>query len=125
MLSGIRKFNVSLTLSHQYMGQLSKDFSSALIGNCGTTIAFRTGIDDAEALEHVFPVDNLLTSLDKLAPHEARVLTPGFQKSVEMPDQEGEPDEKLRKKLLGKNRLTYASARAHVEAKVEEFIKNA
>jgi hypothetical protein len=57
MLSEIRKFNVSLFLSHQYVAQLPIDVSSAIIGNVGTTICFRLGSTDAKMMaDEFYPV---------------------------------------------------------------------
>jgi len=50
MLSGIRKFGVSLTLAHQYLDQLDSGLRAALVGTTGTIVAFQIGIEDAEFL---------------------------------------------------------------------------
>lgn len=76
MLSGIRKFGVSLTLCHQYLRQLSPELQNAIIGNVGTKIVFRVGISDAEFLEHEFGVNNVLSNLVDLHPGVARIATP-------------------------------------------------
>ena len=44
MLSILRGFGVSLTLANQYIAQLDERLQSALIGNVGTTIAFKIGL---------------------------------------------------------------------------------
>lgn len=44
MLSTIRKYNVSLTLVHQYLDQLSDELNSALLGAAGTIISFKVGL---------------------------------------------------------------------------------
>lgn len=49
-LSGIRKFKIGLTLSHQYTNQLDKPVLDAIIGNVGTKLAFRIGGSDADQL---------------------------------------------------------------------------
>ncbi|MDE0243154.1 MAG: type IV secretion system DNA-binding domain-containing protein [Candidatus Kaiserbacteria bacterium] len=54
ILSEARKYHLSLTIAHQYMEQLTDDIRGAVLGNVGTTIAFRTGIQDAEILEKKF-----------------------------------------------------------------------
>jgi hypothetical protein len=54
MLSGIRKFNVALTLAHQYIDQLDPTYYSAITGNCAEQIVFRTSMDDAARLERRF-----------------------------------------------------------------------
>lgn len=54
MLSESRKYRLSLTLSHQLTGQLDDDTLNAVLGNCGTLIAFRVGSDDAAFLAPAF-----------------------------------------------------------------------
>ena len=51
LLAEARKFGLSLTLAHQYAGQLPDAILEAVLGNVGTTIAFRLGSPDAERLE--------------------------------------------------------------------------
>src|SRR5437899_766071 len=54
MLSEMRKYHVGLVLAHQYMEQLDETLRGAILGNVGTTIAFRVGLSDAEVLEREF-----------------------------------------------------------------------
>ncbi len=76
MLSGIRKFGVSLTLCHQYIDQLQPRLRDAILGTVGTKIVFRVGLADAEALRHEFPVDNLKVSIAETPPFVAQISTP-------------------------------------------------
>jgi len=50
LLSEGRKFGSSVTLAHQYLGQLNGQLAEAVDGNVGTTVAFRTGVRDALTL---------------------------------------------------------------------------
>ncbi|MBU1132527.1 type IV secretion system DNA-binding domain-containing protein [Patescibacteria group bacterium] len=58
ILSEARKYRLCLTIAHQYIGQLVKSgdtkFKDAIFGNVGTKVAFRIGVDDAEALTKEF-----------------------------------------------------------------------
>lgn len=58
ILSEARKYRLCLTIGHQYIGQLVKNgdtkFKDAIFGNVGTKVAFRIGVDDAEALTKEF-----------------------------------------------------------------------
>ncbi|MEJ6011419.1 type IV secretory system conjugative DNA transfer family protein [Novosphingobium aquae] len=72
MLSGVRKFNVHLTLAHQYIDQLDKDYFSAVLGNCQSLTVFRTSMDDAKRLEDRFGVNQMSISFQELAPFTAR-----------------------------------------------------
>jgi hypothetical protein len=63
ILSEARKYGLSLTVAHQYVGQLSKNqdntIRDAVFGNVGTTISFKIGVEDAEFLVKEFnPVFN-------------------------------------------------------------------
>lgn len=59
ILSEARKYRLSLTLAHQYIGQLYSEkmgasLRDAIFGNVGTIITFRVGAEDAEFLEKEF-----------------------------------------------------------------------
>ena len=54
MLSESRKYRVCLTLSHQLTRQLDPATYHAVIGNCGTLLSFRVGLEDAELLAPAF-----------------------------------------------------------------------
>lgn len=58
ILSEARKYKLNLTMAHQYMGQLVQGTDArvrdAVLGNVGTMIAFRIGVEDAEILEKQF-----------------------------------------------------------------------
>lgn len=54
ILSEARKYNLSLTLAHQYIEQVPEEVRDAVFGNVGTTAAFRVGPFDAEVLEKIF-----------------------------------------------------------------------
>jgi type IV secretory pathway TraG/TraD family ATPase VirD4 len=54
ILSEARKYGLCLTLAHQYLGQLDEKLREAIIGNVGTIICFKVGIEDADILEKEF-----------------------------------------------------------------------
>lgn len=54
ILSQARKYNLGLTMAHQYIEQLDDTVRAAVFGNVGTMISFRVGANDAEALEKEF-----------------------------------------------------------------------
>lgn len=51
ILSESRKYNLSLTVAHQYIEQMPDEVRSAVFGNVGTMILFRVGAIDADVLE--------------------------------------------------------------------------
>ncbi|MFH2062870.1 MAG: type IV secretory system conjugative DNA transfer family protein, partial [bacterium] len=58
ILSEARKYRLSLIIAHQYIAQLAPkgdtEIRDAVIGNVGTKLAGRVGVDDAEFLEKEF-----------------------------------------------------------------------
>jgi len=54
ILSEARKYGLNLTLAHQYIEQLDEKIRKAILGNVGTVISFRIGIEDAELLAKEF-----------------------------------------------------------------------
>lgn len=68
ILSEARKYNLSLTIAHQYIAQVDEKVRDAVIGNAGTIISFRVGGGDTDTivkeLEPVFDAHDLV-NLDK------------------------------------------------------------
>ncbi|MFH1348438.1 MAG: type IV secretory system conjugative DNA transfer family protein [Patescibacteria group bacterium] len=54
ILSEARKYRLSLTCAHQYMGQLDDFVRTTIFGNIGTIVSFRVGAEDASVLEQEF-----------------------------------------------------------------------
>lgn len=54
LLSEARKYRLCLTLAHQYLEQISPEILAAVLGNCGSLLAFRVGARDAERLAPEF-----------------------------------------------------------------------
>lgn len=56
MFSELRKFKVGLTLAHQYIFQLEDEIREAILGNAGTIVSFRIGVEDARYMSReMFP----------------------------------------------------------------------
>jgi hypothetical protein len=51
ILSEARKYNLGLTIAHQYIAQMTEEVKDAVIGNVGTIITFRVGAPDAAVVE--------------------------------------------------------------------------
>jgi type IV secretory pathway TraG/TraD family ATPase VirD4 len=47
MMAEMRKFGFGLVLAHQHLHQLEPDIRHAVLGNAGSLICFRTGVEDA------------------------------------------------------------------------------
>jgi hypothetical protein len=54
ILSEARKYRLSLTVAHQFIGQLDDKIKNAVFGNVGSMAVFRVGTEDAEFLEKQF-----------------------------------------------------------------------
>ncbi len=54
ILSEARKYRLSLTVAHQFIGQLDDKIKNAVFGNVGSWAVFRVGSEDAEFLEKQF-----------------------------------------------------------------------
>jgi hypothetical protein len=54
ILSEARKFRLSMTMAHQFIGQLIPEIKNAVFGNVGTLVSFRIGPDDGEYLSKQF-----------------------------------------------------------------------
>lgn len=54
MMSELRKYRVSLILSHQHLAQLDTEIRDAVFGNVGSLVSFRVGAQDASYLAREF-----------------------------------------------------------------------
>lgn len=54
MMSELRKYRVSLVLSHQHLAQLATEIRDAVFGNVGSVVSFRVGAQDAAFLAREF-----------------------------------------------------------------------
>jgi type IV secretory pathway TraG/TraD family ATPase VirD4 len=54
MLSELRKYHVGFTVAHQYLHQLEPAVRHAVLGNAGSIISFRVGVEDAPYLVREF-----------------------------------------------------------------------
>ena len=57
MLSELRKYRLSIILSHQYLSQIDPQVRDAILGNVGNIVSFRVGLDDARIMAREFYPD--------------------------------------------------------------------
>ncbi len=128
ILSQSRKYKLNLTLTHQYIEQMSETVRAAVFGNVGTMITFRVGATDAEVLEREFGQVFLAADFVALArfqiylslmidgagspPFSARTL-------AALPT----PAISLREEVIDASRKTYARERKMVEAEISEWMQ--
>ena len=121
MVSGIRKFGLSLTLSHQYISQLTPDLADAMLGTVGTIIAFQIGGNDADRLSKTFHIKP--EELTALEPYTAYVTTGAKTTLIKMEP----PPEALypaSSSAIRRRCKALAVPRQHVERRINAFIRN-
>ena len=126
ILAEARKYRLCLTLSHQYLDQLSLPVRQAVFGNVGTLIAFRIGHPDAELLEKEFDKAFTAGALTDLDRYEAAVkllengtnATP-FRAKMQAP-RESRIGRKAR--LIARSRERFSTPRLIVEDKLNRWM---
>ncbi len=126
ILSEARKYRLNLTMAHQYMGQLVQagdaKVQEAVLGNVGTMIAFRVGVEDAEILakqfEPTFSAFDLVnqeryTAYIRLLINNTQA--PPFHLQT-YPPQPGHP--RMAEAIREYARLRYGKDRAYVEQEI-------
>ena len=122
MLSGIRKFGVSLVLAHQYLDQLSRKLKAALLGTTGTIVAFRIGAKDVDLIEPEFRLTRDDDSLCELQPFTAYARTGLQTHKLVMPEIESREYPGAPNRIRNLSRCQYAADREHVESRLARFI---
>jgi hypothetical protein len=124
MLAGIGKFGLSLTLCHQYIDQLDEELREALIGNVGTTLAFKIGTSDARLIEpEFFQVSD--KELTNSRPYSAYVTTANATQRLWMPPPDLKKYAESPQKIIDRCRNELARPREQVEKRIERFIARA
>jgi hypothetical protein len=118
MLSGIGKFQISLTLAHQYLHQLSPDLREALIGTVGTMLAFRIGVTDAERLAPELGTQEA----SQLPPFQAYARTETDTYHLHMPQVSAREYPSAPRKIRDNCRNRHAMPRRKIERLIEHFI---
>ncbi len=102
ILSEARKYHLDLNLTHQFMKQLEDNIREAVLGNVGTIVSYRVGVEDTEILAKQFaPVftEYDLVNLEKFTA-VARLLAKGtpqrsFTLQVPPPPAGGDPASRI------------------------------
>ncbi len=125
MLSGVRKYNVGLILSHQDLQQLQREDTELLnsvLGNTYTRIVFRVGEPDAKKLQDGF-ADFDFTDMQNLGRGEAilRIEQPKYDASFEtqpLSNVDGESKEQLYQLALSLSRSKYSKPKGEIEKEI-------
>jgi hypothetical protein len=121
ILSGARKYRLSLVLAHQELAQLGKSdaVSSAVLANAGTRIVFRVGDSDARELAKGFSHFEA-EAIQSLGIGEALVRVEksdqDFNLRVPFDSADSSGDEARREEVIRRSRSRYATARSEIEA---------
>ncbi len=125
ILSEARKYRLNLILANQFMTQLTDKIREAILGNCGTIMAGRLGVTDAELMEKAFmPVFNA-EDLHKQGNYQAiatvmmyNLPSAPFTMSLLPPMGEANPD--LLETMKEYSATKYAKTREAVEQEIKE-----
>jgi tRNA isopentenyl-2-thiomethyl-A-37 hydroxylase MiaE len=127
ILAEARKYRLNLTLSHQYIAQLSPTVREAVFGNVGTLIAFRVGFNDAEYLHGEFGEEFQPRQFVDLPRYETLIRNQSadgslhFQRTQLAPPIETHLGRRAR--LIARSRERFATLRTVVEAKLMRWMK--
>lgn len=132
ILSQSRKMGLHLTVAHQYLEQLPPALRAAVLGNAATTVAYRLGAPDAEALSLHLALDERYREaqwkgreqLIALPEHTAFVATLQGGRPVTHLLRPHPPLPELHsraKRIIANSQAQFGRDRASVEARVQQF----
>lgn len=128
ILSQARKYNLALTVAHQYIDQMTDEVKSAIFGNVGTMISFRTGPTDAEILEKEFAPQFTMDDIVNLSARQVylRLCIDGagsrpFSAKTLAPIPE--PEHNFVPATIAMSRAMYGKERHEVEEYVKDWYK--
>ncbi len=124
ILSEARKYRLNLILAHQYIPQLTDEIRNAVLGNVGTTGAFRIGANDAEFLEKQFEpefsrfdlvnLDNFVLIVKIMINNK---VSPPFKMQTILPKK---GNQKIIEPIKKISKLKYGRPREAVEAEISQ-----
>ncbi|BCX15151.1 MAG: hypothetical protein KatS3mg097_043 [Candidatus Parcubacteria bacterium] len=128
ILSEARKYRLSLTLAHQFIKQVPEEIIAAVIGNVGTIISFRIGVEDAELLERQFSPVFSKADLVNIPNYNAYikylingVVTSAFNIQTLKPKPE---NKKLSAMIMEMSMLKYGKPRELIEEEIAKKYQN-
>jgi hypothetical protein len=128
ILSEARKYNLALTVAHQYVEQMTDEVKAAVFGNVGTMIAFRVGATDAEIFEKEFAPYFILDDIVNLSAYQIylRLMIDGVGSkpfSAHTLDPIPRPLHSYADAVIASSRMKYGKPIKEVEDEVAEFYK--
>jgi len=126
ILAEARKYRLCLTLSHQYIDQLSLPVRQAVFGNVGTFIALRIGNTDAEVMEKEFGYEFPASTLADLERYEAvvKLLEDGTNRTPFRARMYPPLENRIgrKEKLIQRSRERFAVSRVKIEGKLNRWM---
>ena len=130
ILSEARKYRLNLNLTHQFLQQLEDKIREAVLGNVGTVVCYRVGVEDTELLTKQF--EPVFTEYDlvnmKRFTAAVRLLaggTPQRAFSLNVPRIQMNGDWKGREEIRQRSRSKYGRPVAQVEERImQRFVYN-
>jgi type IV secretory pathway TraG/TraD family ATPase VirD4 len=127
IFSESRKYALGITVSNQHLGQLRLDVRDAIMGNCGTIIAFRVGESDAAILRREYGESYNAREFTDLENYEVlvKLLESGryrepFRGKTQPPCGHFHG---RRERLIARSREKYARPRRVVEDKIQRWME--
>ena len=128
ILSEARKYRLNLTLSHQYIEQMSDEVREAVFGNVGSLVSFRVGNSDAKKLANEFGAEYVSPQFTDLANHEirAKILQHGeyFEPFLAKTMSPINCPYGHRKNLVKRSRERFGTKRDIVESKIRRWLEH-
>ena len=125
ILSEARKYALTLTLGHQYLGQLSDRLRQAVLGNTASFIAFRVGAEDAQLVADHLGVGNpaAVQDLSNFTAYGRFLVdnTPSSPIHLSLYEPP-EPINKRPDKLIANSRIRFGRDRRAVEERIARFL---
>lgn len=131
ILSEARKYRLNMTMAHQYLGQLVKNGDSsirdAVLGNVGSMISFRIGVEDAPTIaQQMAPVfsEYDLVNMERYNAAIKMLVNNTVERAFSLktfPPRQGDPRKMQLLRELSSRK--YGQPRAKVEAEIMERSK--
>lgn len=126
ILSEARKYNLALTVAHQYIEQMEDEVKAAVFGNVGTMIVFRVGATDAEIFEKEFAPHFTMDDIVNLSAFQIylRLMIDGVGSSpfsARTLDPIQRQPQSNRDAIIAHTRTTYGKAKFAVEEEIAAF----
>ena len=128
MLSQARKYNLALTVAHQYVEQMTDEVKAAVFGNVGTMILFRVGAEDAERFEKEFAPQFTMDDIVNLSARQIylRLSIDGVGSkpfSATTLPRLAQTDRDYTEAIIDNSRATNSKTKVDAEEEVLEFYK--